>query len=206
MSIRSIRNRKSLLKEIITIPLEFRIDNNIENQKVLDVTGLKCYYCFSNYNNYKLESCIFSDLEQFQTIFYSIKIKPVDNKIEKMISNIIEKEVEISDYIFERVETKFLNIKMLISNFNDRKSKCSNKCTDCRSEPIYLENIASNKIQKSDIQIELASHNHLIRNTESKLYSKSELAIILEEHYNKFHSKYLNQSTLFSFNQVSEKI
>jgi len=205
MSIRSRRKGKKLLKEINTIPLEFRMDNVIENQKVLEIISLKCYYCFSNFQNFKLKSSIFSDLSNFKTVFYLVKINQISNEQQNNMNIIAnEKQVIIKDFIMERVVNKFQNIKNFIKNINN-KTKCKNECSNCISEPKYLENLVSDLINISKIELknELECHNHLFRNNQNNIYEKKELALILEEHYNHFHSKYLNQN--ISLNNDSNK-
>ena len=49
-------------------------------------------------------------------------------------------------------------------------------------------------ISKPQLQSELIIHNHETRDNDNKLYTKPELASILEDHYNNFHSKYIDLS------------
>jgi len=196
ISIKSRRNGKKFLKEIHTIPLEFRIDNEIDNQKVLEVVQLKCYYCFSNFQNFKLKSSIFSDLSKFKPVFYLIKTNIITTEQEdNMRIPASEKKVVIKDFIMERVINKFQNIKNLIKNISI-KTKCTNECSKCISEPKYLEKLVSDTINitKPQLQVELKNHNHEFKDNKSKVFSKKELSSILEDHYNHFHSIYLNQN------------
>lgn len=196
MTRRSILKGKKPLKEIETTLLEFRIDTENEDQKFLEIKSLKCYYCFSNYKNFKLQTCIFSDLLDFKPVFYLIKTQQISSeKQDNMIITTDEKKVQIKDYIIERVETKFNTINNMILNIN-KISKCKNECLNCDSVSLYKDKLYSDliNISKPELQSELINHNHETRDNDNKLYSKIELVLILEDHYNNFHSEYINLS------------